>query len=154
MKRMFVVALVVWVMAPCDASAQFGRLANLAKRATDTSPYQAEKKAVSKIDPADLAAAAVAILQEAGYAIELANERIGTVTTDWAHNSGFVENVMSQGRIRRRVMVSILEEKTIRLQLSYQMGGQSRVVPQDDRKKADELLGKILEKLEPKTVRR
>ncbi len=78
---------------------------------TETVPEPVDKSVVT--------ATAIQVLQTKGYTIALANEKIGTVTTEWADATGFWD--LGSNR-RKQVMVSVSPDgKSVNVQMTMQL---------------------------------
>ncbi len=122
----------------------------LAAGAMDLSkPYITTVMVDATVDSKRLLAAAVEILTKEGYAIALANEGVGTITTDWA-DLGDLTSLVTGDELERRISISLQADgRSIHLQLSRQRDGMNVLVPKGDKKKADGLLRQIAASLAP-----
>ncbi|MBI1929580.1 hypothetical protein HYR99_35705 [Candidatus Poribacteria bacterium] len=69
-----------------------------------------------------MTATAIQVLQTKGYTIALANEKIGTVTTEWADATGFWD--LGSSNRRKQVMVSVSPDgKSVNVQMTMQLKG-------------------------------
>lgn len=81
---------------------------------TETVPEPVERSLVT--------ATAIQVLQTKGYTIALANEKIGTVTTEWADATGFWD--LGSSNRRKQVMVSVSPDgKSVNVQMTMQLKG-------------------------------
>ncbi len=106
------------------------------------------------VNRSDVVAATVSVLQQEGYAIALANENVGVVTTEWQDTTSGLLKVLgalgnSPAGERKQISASVsVDGKQIVLQLTKQnlttLGGWNNARPSTkDKKEIDRLLAMI-----------